>query len=46
MTVSVDDLKPLYAPFDQADVHWRAQTVTKDGTKAMALVAGVMGIVL
>lgn len=30
-------LADLAAPFPEDMVHWRAQTVTKDGTKAMAL---------
>lgn len=31
------DFEKLTAPFPQEAVSWRAQTVTKDGTKAMAL---------
>lgn len=34
---TVDDLKNLFAEFPKEDVHWRAQSLTKDGTKAMAL---------
>lgn len=37
MTCTTDDIKLLFAEFPQEDIHWRAQTVTKDGTKAMAL---------
>jgi len=31
------DLNKLKEPFETSDIHWRAQTVTQDGTKAMAL---------
>ena len=31
------DMKALSAPFPPEAVHWRAQSVTKDGTKALAL---------
>jgi hypothetical protein len=31
------NLQGLSAPFDPAAIHWRAQTVTKDGAKALAL---------
>lgn len=31
------DLSKLSAEFPREDVHWRAQTLTKDGTKALAL---------
>jgi len=31
------DTEALCAPFPQEAVHWRAQTVTKDGTRALAL---------
>lgn len=32
-----DDLKQLFAEFPLEDIHWRAQSLTKDGSKAMAL---------
>lgn len=32
-----EEIKGLFAEFPMADVHWRAQQVTKDGTKALAL---------
>lgn len=31
------DLPKLAAPFPKEDIHWRAQTVTRDGNKALAL---------
>lgn len=31
------DLQQLSAPFPREAIHWRAQSVTKDGTKALAL---------
>ena len=31
------NFQALSAPFDPSEIHWRAQTVTKDGTKALAL---------
>lgn len=31
------NLKYLASPFPKQSIHWRAQSVTKDGTKAMAL---------
>lgn len=37
MSVTDEEIKMLSAEFDRADIHWRAQTLTKDGTKAMAL---------
>ena len=37
MTCTPEDIKLLFAPFPQDAIHWRAQTVTKDGTKALAL---------
>ena len=36
--ITSEDVKMLAAEFDKADVHWRAQSVSRDGTKAMALV--------
>lgn len=35
--ITDEELKDLFAEFPKGDVHWRAQTLTKDGTKAMAL---------
>lgn len=32
-----EDIKQLFAEFDKSDIHWRAQSLTKDGSKAMAL---------
>lgn len=32
-----DDVKLLFAEFDRAAISWRAQSVTKEGNKAMAL---------
>ncbi|WP_173931357.1 Rad52/Rad22 family DNA repair protein [Chelativorans sp. Marseille-P2723] len=37
MSCTVEDIKKLFAEFPPEDVHWRAQTVTRDGTKALAL---------
>lgn len=34
---TIEDIKLLFAEFDRAQVSWRAQSVTKDGTKALAL---------
>lgn len=34
---TAEDIKLLFAEFDKSDIHWRAQSVTKDGSKAMAL---------
>jgi hypothetical protein len=34
---SAEDIKNLFAEFPKEDIHWRAQSVTKDGSKAMAL---------
>jgi hypothetical protein len=35
--ISREKLQGLFAEFEQDAVHWRAQSVTKDGDKAMAL---------
>lgn len=37
MTCTTDDIKNLFAEFPPDAIRWRAQSVTKDGTKAMAL---------
>ena len=37
MTLSCEDIKPLFAEFPKEAISWRAQSVTKDGSKAMAL---------
>lgn len=37
MTCTADDLKLLFAEFPREDIHWRAQTVSKTGDKALAL---------
>lgn len=37
MSVTAEDIKLLFADFPLDAIHWRAQTVTKDGTKALAL---------
>jgi len=37
MTCTPEDIKLLFAEFPPESIHWRAQTVTKDGTKALAL---------
>lgn len=37
MTITPEDIKLLFAEFPLDAIHWRAQTVTKDGTKALAL---------
>lgn len=37
MTVTPEEIKLLSAEFPLDAIHWRAQTVTKDGTKALAL---------
>ncbi|PCI04597.1 MAG: hypothetical protein COB78_09910 [Hyphomicrobiales bacterium] len=34
---TVEDLKHLAADFPESDIHWRAQTLTKNGDKALAL---------
>lgn len=34
---STEEIKLLSAEFPKEDIHWRAQTLTKDGDKAMAL---------
>lgn len=34
---TADEVKQLFAEFPQEDVHWRAQSLTRDGTKALAL---------
>src|SRR5690242_4582204 len=34
---TVEELKNLFAEFEPEAISWRAQSVTKDGTKAMAL---------
>lgn len=35
--ITSEEVKMLAAEFDKSDVHWRAQSVSRDGTKAMAL---------
>lgn len=35
--VTSEEIKHLFAEFPKEDIHWRAQSVTKDGSKAMAL---------
>ena len=35
--MKASDLQMLASPFPKEDVHWRAQTVTRDGSKALAL---------
>src|SRR3546814_559661 len=35
--MKASDLPKLAAPFPKEDIHWRAQTVTRDGNKALAL---------
>lgn len=35
--MKASDLEKLAEPFPKEDIHWRAQTVTKDGSKALAL---------
>jgi len=35
--IGKDDLQRLFADFPRESVHWRAQSVTKEGDKAMAL---------
>ena len=35
--IATDELQKLFAEFPHESVHWRAQSVTKDGDKAMAL---------
>lgn len=37
MTCTPEDIKQLFAEFPQDAIHWRAQTLMKDGTKALAL---------
>ena len=37
MGCTIDDIKNLFADFPREDIHWRAQSVTQDGTKAVAL---------
>ncbi len=35
--MNTEELKMLAAEFDKADIHWRAQSLTRDGKKALAL---------
>lgn len=35
--MKASDLPKLAAPFPKEDIHWRAQTVTREGNKALAL---------
>lgn len=35
--VSTETIKHLFAEFPKEDIHWRAQSVTRDGSSAMAL---------
>lgn len=37
MSVDTEQLKMLAAEFDKADIHWRAQALTRNGDKALAL---------
>jgi hypothetical protein len=37
MTCTAEDIKQLFADFPREDIHWRAQSLTADGSKAMAL---------
>lgn len=37
MSTTTEQLKHLFAEFPKEDVHWRSQSLTKDGSKAMAL---------
>lgn len=37
MTCTPDELKLLFAEFPREDIHWRAQTVSQKGDKALAL---------
>lgn len=37
MTCTPEDIKQLFAEFPKDAIHWRAQTLMKDGSKALAL---------
>ena len=37
MGCTTEEVKMLAAEFPKEDIHWRAQSLTKDGDKAMAL---------
>ena len=37
MSCTADDIKLLFAEFPKDSIHWRAQSLTRDGDKAMAL---------